>query len=204
MPRVSTPNTAEVEVRCTQDGQQVENVLHFVGSGNYNESELNLLANDVATWWIASLQSITGNTVTLNSIVATDLSSPTGPQVTFTTGLPQTGTEGAAALPNNVTVAVKLLTASRGRSFRGRVYFIGLGEDATDGSTLHDAAVTGIKAAFEALRDYPFSSNDSAWGVLSEVTAGAPRTEGICTPITTVSVDATVDSQRRRLPGRGR
>jgi len=204
MPRITTPGAAEVEVRYIWNGQAVENVLHFHRGTDYDVDGLNNLAADVAAWAIANLIPLQTAICAFTEVLATDLSSNTGPQVSYTTGLPVVGTDGSGSQPNNVTVAVKAGTDSRGRSFRGRTYFIGLCLNEVIGSTLTSTALAAIKAAYEALRDYPFTDGSSKWVVLSEVHNNAPRANGVTTDVTTVSVDPTTDSQRRRLPGRGR
>lgn len=203
MPRPTTPGGAEVELRYIWAGQHVENVLHFSKPTDWDAIDLALLAEDVSTWAQADYIPLQTNQCSLVEVLATDLSDPAGPSVPKTTGLPVPGVDTSGSVPNNVTVAVREGTAGRGRSFRGRTYFIGLNKPQISDSTLLPIVVTAIKDAFESLMLYSFTVSDTQWCVLSEISGGAPRANGIMTPIVSISVDPTTDSQRRRLPGRG-
>jgi len=71
------------------------------------------------------------------------------------------------------------------------------------GNTVDGAVVLDLQAAYNDLRSLPF---DNPWEhcVISRFNAGAPRTTGVATKVTScVVVDPYVDSQRRRLTGRG-
>jgi hypothetical protein len=204
MTRPTTPDGAEVQLIYAWEGQSCENVLHFHGPVDWDAAALTTLAVDVTTWWEANLAPLTSDAVSLVEVVATDLSSASGPQIVSTAALPLLGTDHSGTQPNNVTVAIKQLTASRGRSFRGRTYFVGLSLNEVVASFLAGGVAADLVTAFRALRDFTFGVAGTEWGVLSEITAGAPRANGIITPITDVAVEGTTDSQRRRLPGRGR
>jgi len=204
MPRPLSPGVLEVELFFTFDGQQVENVFHWFSGIPWTETMANGLVDWVIEWWTTNLQSQVPTTVVLQSARGTDLSSLTGLQVIRTTGLPAAGTAATAALPNNSTVAVKWSTALRGRSYRGRTFHIGLPEAGVTGNALVSAYQAALLNAYQNLTDDPGIVELTQMCVLSEVSGGAPRAEGICTTITAASIEPIVDSQRRRLPGRGR
>jgi len=112
-------------------------------------------------------------------------------------------------LPNNVAVTVSFRTGLSGRFARGRNYVSGLSEDAVVLNTVDSAVLADIQAGYEALQDVA-SDNTSTWVVVSRFSGvdgdgvPIPRVEGVTTPITAVIiVDSIIDSQRRRLPGRG-
>lgn len=204
MVRPTTDKTAEVSMRFTYDGQQVENVYHVIQADEWNATTLMSLAEDFDTWWHTNLQPSLPNDLVLREVVATDLSSATGPSVTFPATSPQAGAQNVESLPNNVTLAIKWLTSSRGRSFRGRTFHLGLSDTVVLRNTATDALIAQLQTAYEALLTSITAGDGAALCVLSEVSGGAPRANGICTEITGVSIDPTIDSQRRRLPGRGR
>jgi hypothetical protein len=128
-----------------------------------------------------------------------------GPEATFSAGLPAPGSLGDPALPNNVTVAASLRSNLTGRSARGRWYWQGLTEPQVTGNAIAAGVLTSIDAALTNLQ----SSIDGAgfaWVIVSFFTNNAPRVGGpvYFTVVDIVFVDDVVDSQRRRLPGRGR
>jgi len=204
MPRPPTPNVAEVTMTFLQDGQYLINTHHFLNTAGWDEGSLNNLGTAVREWWDTNLQSAVNTAVSLVAIDVVDLTEGSGLGISVTTGLPITGTATGDALPNNVTVAVKKGTGLVGRSYRGRTYHIGLSEGQVTGNTLEPVVVSALIDAYDALREPEGVIIPVDMCVLSETTAGGPRTEGICTVVTGIGVDPIVDSQRRRLPGRGR
>lgn len=201
--RIPSPNVIEVAMLFTLDGQQVENVYHYhMTLAPTTESMLGM-AGAVKEWWIAHLQGNCPQSLALNAIMVTDLTTPTSAQVVYTTGLPITGANINIAAPSNVTVAVKWSTALRGRSFRGRTFHLGLMNAQIVANHLASGVQSILQNAYQELTDDPGIIEFSQFCVLSEVSNGAPRAEGICTPIISAQVDPTLDSQRRRLPGRG-
>jgi hypothetical protein len=135
----------------------------------------------------------------------TDLSTQTSPTVTVTTGLPITGTNTSDPLPNHVALCVSFRTNGRGRSARGRNYVSGFGEDAASGNTFSGTIANPIAQGYAALINSATYTLDWEWVVYSRYENGDPRTEALIAPVDNVVLtDLVVDSQRRRLPGRGR
>lgn len=208
---VPVPNTVLVELRMTQDSQEVENTLYFDSGAPNTVVAMTGLAGDIASWWENELAVLTHTGVQLREVVVTDLGSATGPQVTFAPPIAAFGGVGGDALPMNVSFSVGFNTAQRGRSFRGRNFFIGLAESQVTGNQVNGGVIAAIVDAYELLLGSPFT-DFGAWSVASrfsgvDPTTGKPipRVTGIATPIISVSAsDSIVDSQRRRLPGRGR
>jgi hypothetical protein len=208
---VPVPNTALAEIRMTADLQQVENTLWFEFADVPTAEQLVTLATNLTTWWGTVIQPIVWEGVQLREILCTDESSETGAQGVFATADPTFGELALPPLPTSVSLAVSFRTGSRGRSFRGRNYVVGLVEDQTDGAnTFTDAVVSAFQAAYAGLITVA-SDSDCTWVVASRFSGvdgdgkPIPRETGVTTPITSVLVvDNVVDSQRRRLPGRGR
>lgn len=204
MPFVPVPDTCQVELRYTWDSQQVENTLYFYNVSEWSTSQMTDLAGAVAAWWHTSVRPQQSEDVTLRELYLTDLRSVTAPTVTYATGLPDVGSAAAPSVSNNTSLAISFRTAGRGRSSRGRNYWVGLLANQVDASEVAPAHAASIQAAYEALID-AVSESDWNWVVVSRFHNGAPRTEGLRQPVQSVVVtDLVVDSQRRRLPGRGR
>lgn len=200
---VPVPMTIQAEVRMLLDDQRVENTLYFHFLDVYTVTDIENLGDQLITWWTDNYAPIVTNAVLLREIYLTDLTSATAPAVTRVPATPTFGGSGSATLPANVSFCVSFRTASRGRSFRGRNYIVGLIQSSVTLNTLAEEYVSDIIAAYNDLPAIALAA-DTEWVVVSRFTNNAPRVTGIFTPITTVvAVDNTIDSQRRRLPGRG-
>jgi len=210
MPFIPVLNTALVEVRMTLDGQHVENTMFAEQSIPWTDSLLGILCGVVKDWWIASYAPIVSDLVELREIVATDQTTATSGQFSLPSAGETGGFPGGSA-PSNVSYAVSFRTALRGRSFRGRNYIVGIPLSQLSGvnnvlSVYSDNAVAAYAAFGEALL-----VEDMHWVVVSRFSGvnpstgkPIPRTAGVTTPvITVIATDLTLDSQRRRLPGRG-
>jgi hypothetical protein len=202
-PFIPAAGCGKFEMRFTQQGQQVENVFHIKTGSAMTTTELTSYAQDFKTWWDTNIKPLVKNTVSLNSIVATALDTATSPGIVYTTGLPIVGTNGGVEMPMNVTFAVRWLTALRGRSFTGRTYHVGIVTINTIGSTIEPVAKGVITTAYNNLVGI-MSGAGVGLAVVSYRHNLAARTAAVATLITGCSIDGDLDSQRRRLPGRGR
>lgn len=204
MAYVPVPNTAQVNVRGMLDGQTVENTLYFTRSAGWDGQTLTDLAAAVASWWQVRMLPYLHQAYSLVEVVAVDLATQSGPSVTFAPNPPPAGQAAGDVLPNNVALCVSFRTGQRGRSYRGRNYIAAIPEGAITGNTFAQSFVTQIVDAYGFLPGAVAGLN-ADWVVVSRFANGAPRTVGLATVIqVVVVVDPTADSQRRRLPGRGR
>lgn len=197
-------NTIRLAVYFGQDGQNMANIYHYIVDETPDATTALDLAETFKETWDANVRSLVANTVTLNRIVATIMENENDPSVEYTTGLPMAGGNSEPALPNNVSVAVRWNTNFRGRSFKGRTYHIGLTETQVTGNTISAGIISNLLTAYGELMTLPVDVGPAVLGVASRVSHGLPRTTGVITPVTSVFINSIVDSQRRRLPGRGR
>lgn len=204
MPFVPVPNGIQANLRLSYDGQEVENVIGFRAPGDPTPADLAAVAEGVEDWWMANIRSIVPATVVFREVYAVDLSTQDGGVFTASGSNGSAGTNAFAAMPNNVTLAVTLRTAQRGRSYRGRIYHIGLTEPQVTDNEVVPTIITLLSTAYAALLNAAnFGGCELA--VISRQLNNVPRLIGVATPvIDTVIADPVVDSQRRRLPGRGR
>lgn len=204
MAHIPTPNGVKVCMRYTQAGQQVCNVFHVNAGAEPTVEMLNDIAQIFFDWWDTEMQPLQHAAVTLTAIEVTDISGPDEEGIVFTAGLPLNGTHSGGSLPNNATLATKLATGLTGRSRRGRSYLVGLPQSQleTGSQTVNNAYITLLQGAFADLLT-ALAVEGFNLAVLSLVNDGVPRTEGLLTDVTSVATNATVDSQRRRLPERG-
>lgn len=200
---VPIPNTALVELRMTQGEQLIENTFHVEKEGILTVPDLQDIGLAFVDWWDGH-RNLVINTVTLREVAVRDLTTASSIGIVYSTGLPLAGLLSGSAMPNSTTIAVKWGTGLTGRSFRGRTYHIGLAESQVNNNSIDSATVTGLLASYNTLLS-TITGTGYTMVVASRVSNNVPRTTGVTTPILNASfADITVDSQRRRLPGRGR
>jgi hypothetical protein len=178
-------------------GQVLNNVLHFDQPGSWSDAELLTLAQEIETWWKASMREAIAPDVQLVGIRTESVTGVHAGPVDQPVTTDNTGT-GDLPLPNNVTLAVGLHTVLGGANFTGRVYLVNPKAErwAATSDTYDNTGIAELLAAFAALRDFAFSITDTFWVVYS-------RLLGSGSIITDIVINNVLDSQRRRLPGRG-
>lgn len=200
---VPVPDTVQVETVFNYNSEIVENVYHCQFQVAYDENDIANLLDTFRTWWSTNMVPLVPDALDLINLIGTDQDSQTGPRVEDATGLPISGGSADVPMPGNVTLAVRWLTGQRGRSFRGRTFHVGLGEGAVTGNEVNAAKVSDLTTAYAQLLT-DLSTFGAPLVVASRFANGAPRVTGVATLVTSVFIDSSVDSQRRRLAGRGR
>lgn len=200
---VPTPYGVRVELVYSWETQIVENVLNYRGEEVPDATELRQIGLEAITKWLATIKDMQSIFVSLISVKVTSLETQFSPGVEVTTGLPVTGSVNSVSVPNNVAVCVSLSTPLRGRSYRGRIYHPGLPTTMVSGSTLTTGVVAAMIDAYTDWLTINTLNREYTLCVLSKTQNGTPRAQGVLTEVTSLLVDPTVDSQRRRLPGRG-
>lgn len=200
---IPVPNTAMVELRQTLFGQQIENVMYFEKATAPSVADLEALAAAVETWFVTDVMGVLLSTdIIWREAYVTDLSSATAPTAVSLAEAGSTGGIGSASLPGNATVAVSFRTAGRGRASRGRNYLSGLSESVVTGNQVSSAFASDVTTAYETMISAP--PTGWTWVVVSRQLNGVARTTGETIPVTSAGLtDLHIDSQRRRLTGRG-
>jgi len=186
----------------SQNGQQWQFCLGFRKvAGSITTGDLGDVAAAAAGWWTAHFKARLDDSVTLVKTVATDQTYEGAPSSEVLVGT--AGTLGGGTEPINAALVMSFRTLLRGRSFRGRAYISG----ATTG-----VVVTGVDFDATWVSDV---ANDfvtlagliSALGfdqvVISRYHALAPRVTAVMTVVDSIVTDTVINSQRRRLAGRG-
>ena len=204
---VETPDVAQVNVRGVIDQQRVQNTLYFQkDSGGIVLADITALAAGIEAWWTVNARPLLSVEYGYREVYAVDQTSIDGPTSTASSSSGWQGTRPfSTQMPNNATIAVSFRTAKRGRTYRGRNYWPLLSRGDVSGNQVLQAYVNLVVLAYDLL--LPFGGATPAgwtWVVVSRTFMNAPRTYGIKTPVEDVLItDRTIDSQRRRLPGRG-
>jgi hypothetical protein len=202
---IDLPYGIKLVFTFSKDGQICINVMWCTKSSPVAVTSTDL-ANallSMQAYWNALRSSIMAGT-TATQFEAIDWSVSDGAIATNASPTNPAGALGGNNVANNVSMALTLITGQRGRSRRGRSYIVGLGQsDFASANVLSVAAGADIVAAYQVLKT-SLNGYNLVPVVASFISDGAPRVSGIGTAITAVGfTDGFVDSQRRRLPGRG-
>lgn len=204
MPFIPVPGVVQLEAVYSMVGSVCENVYHYQWPAAIDAASMLDFAAAWLVEWTANQKPYINVEVQLVNIKVTDLQSNVSPVVNYSTGLPVLGTQSGALLPNNVSLCFTKRTALRGRSNRGRLYWPGFGEASVVNNSVSGALVTSIITGLNNMRTVVSPIGNWEMVVVSRFTDKAPRVAGIFTPVTNFTCDGVVDSQRRRLPGRGK
>lgn len=201
---VPAPNIVMVELRCTLDGQNIENRWMFNALTTPTPGIVAEITNLVSVWAQNAYFDWLPNAVQLREVVGTDMSVQNGVQHTITPEAAVLGGLIGEAMPNEVTLCVSLRTGVRGRSARGRTYVLALVEQHVTQNTVAQVLIDAQVATFQALID-TMTTNGRPMAIVSYRSNNAPRVGG---PVyflveTAVVTDSIVDSMRRRKPGVG-
>jgi hypothetical protein len=203
LPFVPAINVADVQIVFELDGQICE-VSQEVSATDLTIAGLTAIGATVIGAWTSAVMPLLSADLRLDSVVVTDVSTATGP---IHSTLPATLTVGGLSgmsLPGNCAICVTKQTAARGRSAKGRFYVPGIPSNERVGVNRMEPTwmtdfIAGLDDFFAALVADSFEPV-----IVSRVTAGADRGTGLVQVMTQYRVfDSVIDSQRRRLPGRG-
>lgn len=205
-PFIPAVGVAQIEMIFEYLGQRCENVFHALVSGGAapTVTQMQTLATAVETWERNFGVNNRHQSCSLVLIRVRDLSTQSGPAIEHVPVPPPVGTGAGEPEPGNVTVAIKWNTALSGRSFRGRTYHVGLPHNYVNGNQLAAGIQAGLVNPYGALLTGINESGANAqMVVLSYAHLKFWRDAAVATPITNPTVDPNLDSQRRRLAGRG-
>ncbi len=198
MPAVYVAKTVEMVIQgVNANGSDEYNVLHFFKpAGSPTITDLGNLANTfdahVKTQWLACHAA----SYTLNSLRLFSMESPSAPYLDYPEPAGTRGTHGGTPASSGVALAVTVQTPYRGRSNRGRIYF---GSLSTSGYTNDVISITEA-SIFSTLMLALFAVGNYC-GLYLGVTS---RRNLVTIVANSYRINTDLDSQRRRLPGRGR
>lgn len=205
MPFVPGQLVAEVNINQLLYGERVQNTLYCLNFGGWTPAGLQVLAGEMITWVGTQLYPSLSNALSLTEVFVRDLTVADGPQFTGVPTVPVLGGQAGSALPGNCAVVASFRTGLTGRSRRGRNYVAGITELEANQNLISPALRNSIQAAYDNLLapSGPFGASGAAWVVFSRIALGVERVNGLPTFVSAVLVDNRIDSQRRRLAGRG-
>lgn len=202
MPFQPAPSIASVVIAGVMDGQLVELTSSWFASGGISEASLQALTDGVSGWFAGTVLPLLSRDVSGGTVRAVDETTATGPVAQ--TGFTGVGGVDQESAPNNVAACISFRTAQRGRSARGRNFVMGIPNSLITLNTLDAGFMGDIQTAYELLIGAGAFVSGWQWVVLSRVTGGVPRANGIGIPITSVSFTTNkVRSMRSREVGHG-
>jgi hypothetical protein len=213
MPFVPVPDAVLVDIVYEMDNQVVENTMWFTNSSPIDESAIHALLLAVRNIIEADLMPLLSSTISLVKLIGTLMEVADGLSLVFNTALPISGEASSEQLPSDVSYVITFNTAGRGRASRGRNYMMGIPQDSVLVNTVSSDFRTGLLDFFTTLKaatseigwTHVVAHRFSGHTIVDGRKVPTPLTVGVTKPVTSYSTfDATVDSQRRRLPGRGR
>lgn len=192
---------ARCELLYSWDGQTVENVW-FVSGADNSAGTLAAIADEMMGNWRTLIRPVVSELVVLDRAEVTYLGTANGNSIVRAAPADSNGQETSPPLPNNVSICVKLLTDQGGRAHRGRKFHIGLCENQVTLSHLIEPFRTQLETAYQG---WISEMQAAEWSIVivSYFVNGLIRPTPLVTAVNTCTIDATIDSQRRRLPGRG-
>ncbi len=197
------PGVVQCNIRWVAQGQQAQNTLYFRTGGGGTETNLAALADVIEQAYITYTRGRVATTTALTDIYFVDLEEQNGFAYNFPLVPQLAGTNGAGALPNNVSLAISFRTASRGRNARGRNYVVGMTEADVTGNDASGVLSDAWVVYYEAIQSGALNIGLEMC-VVSRYLNKVKRPFGVTFAVTSILVvDNVVDSQRGRLPGRG-
>lgn len=200
---IPVPNVASFEILWTYQSEECENVVYFQRDSGWNAQNLFDFAGAIYGNVVNLILPTSPNSLVLRGVKGTDLTTDFAPTAEYTEAAPDPGLSNAQAAPNNVSLAITFRTGARGRTARGRNYVVGIQEDEVSNNFVANSVVDRWMSLYDVFVGSAFKAS-ADWVVVSRYVNNAPRAQGLARPVTTYGpVDQTVDSMRRRLPGRG-
>lgn len=200
---VPVPNTAMFELRYTLFDQQIENTLWFEEALPWNAGTIATQCEVLHDWVVSDLFPTLSVDLILREVFGTSMESDTAPTGSFVPAAPPAGDVPSNSEAGNVAFGITFRTGNRGRSFRGRNYVPGIPQNNRSGNQVVPTFATTIQTAYQQLTGL-IPEMLGTWVVVSRFSGGVPRVTGVTTPVVQAAFhDLNLDSQRRRLTGRG-
>lgn len=210
---IPCPGVAEFVLNMVLAGQQVKNIIHVKNSADWTSASLLAEAQAIQSAWATYILPYLSNELNFVGVTGKDLTTSMGVTADSATVPGTNGARPGEASPGNVALAIAEKTGLAGRSARGRLFLAGIRDQDIVLGNLVAGFAAGLLPAFNNFQ-IAIEAGGLLWGVLSKFSGytqtppkykkvPTPRAEGIFNHVVSILIDSVVDSQRRRLPGRG-
>jgi hypothetical protein len=207
VPFVPNARVARFDLVQTLDNQRVLNSMYFAAvleEHVWDAATLENAAAALADSWTTAVMANQVTVLRLVEVVGTSMESKEAPRISFAVTPPAVGAQATEAMSNNVAFCVTLRTAHRGRGSQGRLYLAGLSVAQVTGNYVDTVPAAAIVAGVKTVIDAMALSGYTACVYSRRENNEWLATGGVAYVQAVLATDLTVDSQRRRLPGRGR
>lgn len=199
MPIPDAPTVAKVAMLFTRDTRNFVNTFHVQKDTPLVLTDLEAIADLAHAWWTEEFKQSQPAAIILQQVQVRKYDPDDPLAFDKFVSPPEPGLLSGTTAPANATSTFSWRTGLAGKKYRGRIYVPGLregdiGEDdriASPLAALFAAAISGF------LDKFGLVGSTYKAVVFHRLTATATR-------IITAVIENIVDSQRRRLPGRGR
>lgn len=199
---IPAPNAVRLCLQFEWASQTVEICMGFLRNSAVALADMQNLVDDMEIWRQDELNPLLSNQLTSKQWYGTILTTSSSPTLIQPITVDTAGGVANVSVPNNVALVTTFQTALRGRSYRGRAYTPGVHTGMLASSTeVGPTAAALFTSAYGAIN----GAIDADWQhiVISYQNNGVMRTTAARTPVNGYRTEVRLDSQRRRLEGRG-
>lgn len=203
-PFIPVPHCALVEIISTASSTIVENTYHVLAAQDFDATMCSDAALAFYAWYSAKYKQMVHANYQLAKISVKAIHQQNAPYAEYPGGVNDRGLEASTPMPPSASFCITMYTGLQGRSYRGRMYTIGVALAHMNGAFQVTAAYA--QGWVSRLNDLKLTLAEVSMlpVVVSYRHNKAWREVGLPTEITDYGYgDLNLDCQRRRLAGRG-
>src|SRR5690349_10322329 len=207
MPHYPPPNNPQVVKAAlifARDTRELVNTFHFSRLSGWDTPRMRQLARDLVTWWTSLYRQAVPSAVSLVQVQIRlyDLANPLAVDWPVSPAVP--GVRSGPPEAGNVSLTISERTGLAGRAHRGRVYVPSIAEADVPGNDIASSSLIALLATAAANLIFGFTTSEGIWGVFHRPNITPHPLDNKIDNVTSYVIEDIIDSQRRRLPGRGR
>jgi len=197
MPTPDITGGARIALKMSQHGQERVNVWHATKPTDWTLTQLQDLATNILTNWQTTWRGNEPDDLCVIDVVCTSLMGADSIQATLPCTANCCGTRTVSPAPGNASSTISWRTSGIGRRKRGRTYPAGMvDEDINDDDTITSTRIVNLSQMAIAIMNAVFLVATANLGVFSRVAL-------VISPVVSYVIENILDTQRKRLPGRG-
>lgn len=200
-------DTVEVSVQGSMDSQLIENKFYVHVGEAVTQAIVERLAELFADWATATMAAQLPSDWTFTRAVARDLTAEASFEAVNADGAGTAGGLSGGRMSNNSTLAIHRNTGFSGKKAKSRIYWPGISASSISGADhISTASGAAMVSALNTLRSLVLADTTATftYGYVQRIVNGVKLAAGNFIEVTGHSlIDTILDSQRRRLPGRG-
>lgn len=190
-------DVVRVTIFGTRDTRQILNTFHVSNAGGWTLASMAALAADTQTWISTQYKTLVSSPITWYLISVRHYNPSVPLAYDLSISPPIAATQAGPAEAGNVTATLSLRTGLAGRRYRGRMYVAAISEN-------HVSQTDLLTSAYVVLAGTVTQAFLTAMNTGGRFLTIFHKLSNTYTNVTGYAIENIVDSQRRRLPGRGR